>query len=576
MTMYKIAANLTLPADAVTQVIAILGRRGSGKTNTAVVLAEKMLAANQPIVVLDPLGVWWGLKSKFSIAVLGGDHADMPLEADSGSVVADFVVSHRLPVILDVSAFGENEMRRFVGDFARAFYKANRDPIHWFVDEADEFAPQNASGGPLAKCLGSMQNIVRRGRARGIGVTLITQRSAVLNKSLLTQAECLIAHQTTGPHDRKAIEEWFKYHGDAEWRAEILKALSKLKVGQAWIYSPSWLDTLSQVQIFARKSFDSSRTPKPGEQKKTPTKLEDIDLMALSKQMVETIRRAEADDPRLLKKRISELGKRIRELDQQIAQQVPVADRAAIEREVYGAIQQRDEWWTGRWDKMCRTVNERMAEVVQSAQNTLAPVETPKPPVGKTDPAVNKNAPSRIITNKTSQNSHNSRIPVNNLPVDVSDLDELSKAERLILRACYWLQGETATKAKVGFYSGYSFGSGGFNNALGKLRSAGLIVGLTITEAGSRLMAGNVDAKPTGDELRDWLRPKLNKAENRVLDVLCDGYPAMLSNEEMAIGSGYSVGSGGFNNALGRLRSLEAAIGYLKDGGTKAADVFFD
>ena len=40
----KIAPNLTLPDDAVTQTIALLARRGAGKTHTASVIAEEMLS----------------------------------------------------------------------------------------------------------------------------------------------------------------------------------------------------------------------------------------------------------------------------------------------------------------------------------------------------------------------------------------------------------------------------------------------------------------------------------------------------------------------------------------------------
>ena len=107
-----------------------------------------MLRNGFPVVVLDPLGVWWGLRSTangkaagHSIAIFGGERADVPLQPNGGKIVADFIVGERLPAILDLSSFGENEMRRFVADFAKQFYHANRESIHWFVDEADEFGP---------------------------------------------------------------------------------------------------------------------------------------------------------------------------------------------------------------------------------------------------------------------------------------------------------------------------------------------------------------------------------------------------------------------------------------------------
>jgi DNA helicase HerA-like ATPase len=63
MKNLNIAHNLTLPLDAVTQTFAILAKRGVGKTHTGSVMAEEMLKLGQPIVVYDPTGAWWGLKS---------------------------------------------------------------------------------------------------------------------------------------------------------------------------------------------------------------------------------------------------------------------------------------------------------------------------------------------------------------------------------------------------------------------------------------------------------------------------------------------------------------------------------
>ena len=37
-----------------------------------------------------------------------------------------------------------------------------------------------------------MEDLVRRGRARGLGITLITQRPAVLNKDVLTQVDGIL------------------------------------------------------------------------------------------------------------------------------------------------------------------------------------------------------------------------------------------------------------------------------------------------------------------------------------------------------------------------------------------------
>jgi DNA helicase HerA-like ATPase len=59
----RIATNFTLPPEAVTEIFAILGIRGSGKTAAAVVMTEELLAAHHQVVIIDPVDVWWGLQS---------------------------------------------------------------------------------------------------------------------------------------------------------------------------------------------------------------------------------------------------------------------------------------------------------------------------------------------------------------------------------------------------------------------------------------------------------------------------------------------------------------------------------
>ena len=55
--------GLVLPHEAVTETFAILAKRGAGKTYTAAVLVEEMMGAGLPVVIVDPVGVWWGLRS---------------------------------------------------------------------------------------------------------------------------------------------------------------------------------------------------------------------------------------------------------------------------------------------------------------------------------------------------------------------------------------------------------------------------------------------------------------------------------------------------------------------------------
>jgi hypothetical protein len=209
-------------------------------------------------------------------------------------------------------------------DFSERLYRRNTDPLHLFLEEADDYAPQRPFR-EQARLLRAWENVVRRGRARGLGITMITQRSAALNKNVLTQIETLIVLRTTAPNDRKAIAAWVEYHGQGK---ELLDSLPGLGAGHAWIWSPAWLKTLKRVQIHRRATFDSGATPKDLKGKRPPATLADVDLQNITKKMQATIERAKAEDPRELRRRIADLERQLRE------RPVETVDRATLEKEI--------------------------------------------------------------------------------------------------------------------------------------------------------------------------------------------------------------------------------------------------
>jgi hypothetical protein len=313
MTLH-IARGLDLPDEAVTQTFAILAKRGVGKTYTASVLTEEMLKNNMQVIVVDPIGVWWGLRTSadgkkegLQILIAGGEHGDIPLQADSGEIIANLVIDNKLSAVVDLSLFRKGEQARFMADFAETIYRRNRTAMHMIIDEADAFAPQRVQPGE-ARMLGAMEDLVRRGRARGIGMTMITQRPAVLNKNVLTQIEVLVALRMTSPLDQKAIDEWIRTHADEQQRQIFMEALPSLPIGTAWFWSPGWLDGMfKQVHIRKRETLDSSSTPKVGQKKVEAHKMADVDLDKIRKQMELSISAADENDPKKLRARIKEL-----------------------------------------------------------------------------------------------------------------------------------------------------------------------------------------------------------------------------------------------------------------------------
>ena len=260
---------LPIPALALTDCGAILGRRGAGKSATGRVLLEHELDAGHRCCVIDPKGDWYGIRatrtgepSRFAIPVFGGAHADVPIDDTVGEQLGRIVATSSTSSVIDLSGFSVAGMRRFMTAFAEALFFNNRAPLTLFVDEADQLAPQRVAA-EQAKLLHNMEMLIRQGRQRGIFMWMLTQRPAVINKNLLSQAETLVAMKMTGPQDRKAIRDWMDAH-DPEKAKEVESHLSSLEVGQAWAWVPG-ADFLERVQFPLFETYDSGRTPQHGE-----------------------------------------------------------------------------------------------------------------------------------------------------------------------------------------------------------------------------------------------------------------------------------------------------------------------
>lgn len=564
----RIAKDFTLPLEAVTQTFAVLAKRGVGKSYLASVMTEEMLKAGLHVVVIDPIGVFWGLRASadgqgpgLPITVMGGEHGDVPLEVTAGETIADVVVDG-LSAVIDLSGFRKGEQTRFVTDFAERLYHRNREPLHVVMDEADAFAPQKPMRGQ-ERCLGAIEDIVRRGRARGLGVTLVTQRSAVLNKDVLTQAEVLIALRTIAPQDRDAIDAWIKVHGTPDHRTALMESLPSLPVGTAWFWSPGWLDVFRRIQVRRRQTFDSSATPKVGSKIQTPKRLAEVDLEVLKKRIASTIERAKQTDPKELQREIARLRADLARKPAPVPT-APVTRDRRIEVPILKDSQVKQLMSVvDRFDKAVARISE--------VGNSIALCITAKALSRTTIPPIAARPSVRETARETAQlgirlSSRDSNRAVRNETLNKS----LGKAERLILSAlAQYPNGRTVTQ--VALLTGYARDGGAFRNALGALRSAGLIEGkdlLRITDGGRHALGDKWEPLPPPGKtlLRHWT-DKLDLAESEIIRVLGEHYPKSMTHEEIASitesssGEPYAPDGGGFRNALGRLRTLELVTG---------------
>lgn len=548
-----LSADFTMPVDSVTATFSILGKKGRGKTYTASVLAEELMDAGCLICVIDPTGVWHGLRSSangreagFPVVILGGEHADVPLRADQGAAIAELIAQQRFPAVLDLSLMRKAERRTFTADFLETLYWRNRDPLHLIIDEADEFAPQRAPAG-IERLLGATEDIVRRGRVRGLGVTLCSQRAAALHKTVLSQIDSLIALGVTAPQDVNTISDWVAQHAEEGQAREVRQSLPSLPVGQAWVWSPEWLGVTQRISVRRRRTFDSSATPKAGARRHTATTWAPVDVEGLRRRLDVASGEDQQASPVAADQHAQVEIERLRR--QLAAEQARVAQVQHIEVPVLSA------------DDL-RALTEAVAHLRSVGEQICTAAATVERALAATQPVVTRAAdtsPKRELLSDAEQPD-----PVAPHPAGEGGTGDgrLGLAQRQILTVL--AQHGQRTTNQVALLTGRSHKGGGYRNALSTLRSGGLIEGrgdIRITDAGRAALGSWEPLPPPGPGLIAWWAQQLDKAPRLILHHLASNPHRDVPIAEIAEATEYSAAGGGFRNAISRLRSLDLATG---------------
>jgi hypothetical protein len=587
----KIADDLSLPLDAVTQTFLIVGKRGSGKSNTAARLVEQFHRARLPFVVLDPIDTWWGLKAGragekgLDVYVFGGRKADLPLNAGDGALIADVLCEHRVSMVLSVKHLSGRERSTFMVAFAqRLFQKWVGGPLHLVLEEAHELAPQstqNAKEGEQ-QMLGAFKRLWKLGRSSGIGGSAITQRPASLSKDITTQSEILIAHRTIGPQDVKAVGEWVKYHGE---RLDILAELPTLPTGEAFVWAPEFPEGkpigLVRTAILLRETYDSASTPKVGEQRVEPKELAPVDLDKLRAKMSATIEKAKAEDPRQLRRQIAELRTQLAAKPGATPVQTVVhnkiVERFVLKDGQLARVEKAVERLAHTFERHDDALNAFRAEGFTMLKEIAAAIaKTAAPQIAPAAPPRERLTPPKAVGGTPVR-------PPGRPARDASGNGHVSGAQQRILDALAELQVlgiPEAARVMVAFFAGYThLNSKGFTNALGALSASGYLAYprqgvVALTPAGAAI-ARDTNTPDSVAEAQERIIRLLGGATERILRPLIAAYPRSLPRDEVATAAGYGhTNSKGFTNALGRLRSL-GFVDYPSQGQVVANPVLF-
>lgn len=564
---------------ALQQHTAVLGMTGGGKTITSKGIVETVVAEGARVCVLDPIkSDWWGMtlaadgkRPGLPFHILGGPYGHVPLHPSAGKSLGQIVATGALPLsIIDMEQFGPGDQNAFFVPFIESLFRnktRENGVLYLVLEEAHMFCPKERDGTKgESMAVYWVKKIAQASRSKGIRLLVCTQRTQALHNGVLGSCATTIAHRLTLPADKKPVVEWLAGNTSPEIAKEVAASLGSLKVGEAWLCNTAE-QKVEWVKFPMIHTYDNSATPDGASDHARPPKVDTEKLRAI---VGDSIKEAEANDPKRLRARIVELETAAKGAGESFSRErvaeIVQAERDAIRHQarldaadgLTNIIAGRANLIRDMGTDLCATIKEKFAEhdrflreVVHNSKEAI------KRNASATPPDAAPRLPSTISDAPLSELGATRRPPpaVHFQGKPVGPGIPLPKAERSILTVL--AQRGPCSKRTLALSAGYAVGGGGFCNALSRCRTSGWLEGegtVRITTSGAEAL-GPVDPMPTGAALIEhWKSHAGGKAERLIIETLAAG--GTMTKAELAERCGYAADGGGFSNALSRLRTL--------------------
>lgn len=534
---------------------------GGGKSYITRKFLEEANGKIQQIII-DPEGEFPTLREKYDYLLVGKDNADIQIDIRHAELLAKKLMETRADAILDLYEMSPFERIRFVKIFVEALVNLPKKlwhPCIVVIDEIHTFAPESSKG--RSESLEAVASLASRGRKRGYALVGATQKLSKFHKDVAAELNTKFTGRCTLDIDQKraAQELGIKDHTQ-------LRNLDH----EFFVFGPGIEGTI-RVKSYPVKtthedigSADTIKLANPNKIKKLKT-----EFLELPQEAENELKTTED-----LKRKISELTIQNSQLKRQQPTETGLDSKQAnllastSFKEGYEKCKGDHFPIFIKYEQYCKGLADKLNEIQQIAGklNIEIPRNIKWPNYKNTDFSKITIPPTQII--KEAQSSVNIDKGPGAL-VTVTELP-LGRCERSILETLAKFN-ESCSKAKIGIFAGYSSKSGGFNNAVSKLKSSGLVIAengtLSITNEGIQ-EAGNVSPLPsTNDEILAFWKNKTGKCPGAILETLVPIYPNSMSKEDVGNQTNYSANSGGFNNSISKLKTLgliEANNGQLK------------
>lgn len=584
MAKIRISEDLELNAeDFIESAVGVLGKRGGGKSGGLKVMMEELVKVGLPFVAFDPVGIMWGIKSSLDgkgaglpVLVFGGSHQDLGLDRHAGAQVAVGIVQANISCIIDFSEEPKAAYREFVRDFCLKLMAINETPRLVFLEEAPELVPQKIRPDG-AETFDAVERLVSRGRNKGIGVVMVSQRAATINKDVLTQVDALMIFGLTSPQDRKALTEWVEAWDQQGRLKEFEEGLAGLQRQEAWFWAPTAFrkgGIFQKIRVRDFKTFHPDRTHlrRSGllEQKPVTTDVSSVvtklgaEIERFSKHKVEAAS-------------IPNLQARIRQLEK---------DNGLMKAQMPDRFKQSSTFYRDAVSRAAEEARQPLLEEIRELRFTLSGARPMVMTLRKLKQVImeatdldaamaaferKRRKHVSTTTSQSTQRSEPQYPPTRPAPVarnvspkviEVVHQEGEVPLKKGAIRMLHELASRhplTLTRAQLGTLAGFTPSGGTFSDYFSRLKRSGYLEedhhgNVRVTQAGLEFVGEVPPAPSTRGEIMDMWKRNLKAGVGRMLDEVVQCYPDPITREELGERSGFTVSGGTFSDYLSMLK----------------------
>jgi hypothetical protein len=506
----------------------VCGSSGCGKSWLLRLIAEQA-APRIPTIILDPEGEYATLREAVDVVLVAAD-GDVRPTVTAAPTIARRLLELGTSAVVALDDLRAGEQQRFVASFLDGLMDAPRAawrPLLVMLDEAHRFASQHDD----SPSSGAVANLLSRGRKRGFGSILATQRLSKLHKNVAAECNNVLVGRTTLDIDVARARDVLGLRTKDE--AQRMRALAP---GHWFAIGPA-LSPTDVGELVAAKV--KTTHPRPG----LRHALRPPEPSAgLRKKLAELADLAEASKGQILT--LEQACERIAELE---ASRGPSRE-ALAEAAQGGRLQQRSAS-VAAYQELERRIGALLVEARDwfstyqfSGSNDATPPRASAPAASPAPPRPAKARPEPAARRE---------------PADGPGRGGLYRM--LVVLAQH--QPEGCNRAQLALLADLSARGGGFGNYLSKARTSEWIEEqgqqCRITRMGLDAL-GDYPPLPVGrallDHWLDWCGGE-KSGKRRVLQVLLDAGAAGLDKAELAASAGMEPKGGGFGNYLSELRT---------------------